>query len=322
MAAPPARRGWFGRPNKRPKVTSAAITATFGLGFMATVVVGSFWPMLRGEHTIDALPAAFGLLVSGLFASSGLRDLYWARKLRHVSDEEIEHRAAIEQVGAGPLPTVPVPKHTPGKRGYLLTATHDLGPGFVFLVLFALVWLIPCYLTFGDAWQLGFFMVVAITVEAILVFFIGRQILVHLRIRPTDIEVSAHPVAAGERFTLTFTQHGPLRTNSLDVRLVCEEEVRYQVGTDTRTEANIVFEQPLISEIGLDIPMQRPFHTSLEIEVPADAMHSFDAPSNVVRWKLITRGDVPSFPDFQRTAELVVVPARPAAGGYRARGRT
>lgn len=310
------RSRWLDPPKRRPNPKGSALVLVCALGFVGFVALGTF---RDGHRSVDLVPSAFVLAIAGLFVFGAIRDLYWWRKLQRVSDEEIAHRAEAEKVLVGALPTLPAPAHTPGKYGYRLTAGHDFGPGYVVLLLLALLWLIPTAL----AWQEGFgpFTIASIIAEVVMLALVARRLLILLRIRPTDVEVSAHPVAIGERFTLTFTQHGPLHTNSLDVRLVCEEEVRYQVGTDTRTETRIVFDQPLISELGLHIPVQRPFHTSLELVVPDDAMHSFQVPNNVVRWKVITRGDVPNFPDFERVAQLVVLPARPVAGGYRAPGR-
>jgi hypothetical protein len=280
--------------------------------------------VFRGLRTTSLGGGVFALLLLSVFLGVAVHGLYWRWRYRGLSDEEIAHRASTDQPGTGPLPTVPAPRHSRGKRGaYRLTANHDLGGGFAVLVLFALFWTVPSSAVIGDAAENGVHWWTALVLlpHALMIGFICRKLLVFTGIRPTDIEVSRHPIEVGERFTLTFTQRGPLRTNSIDVRLVCEEEVQYQVGTDTRTETRIVYEQPLVSELGLHITLQRPLHASFELTIPEGAMHSFEVPCNAVRWRVITRGDVPRFPDFERSAQLTVVPARPAAGGYRAPGR-
>jgi hypothetical protein len=280
--------------------------------------------VFRGLRSSTIGGGIFGLLVLSVFIAVAAHALYWRWRYRGLSDEEIAHRAGSAELGMGPLPTVPAPQHTPGKRGaYRLTANHDLGTAFALLVFFSLVWLVPSAGVVQDALESGvqWWTVLMLLPLVGMLLFMARKLLVFTGVRPTDIEVSRHPVEVGEPFTLSFTQHGPLRTNSIDVRLVCEEEVKYQVGTDTRTEKRIVHEQPLISELGLHITLQRPLHASFELTIPEGAMHSFEVPCNAVRWRVITRGDVPNFPDFERSALLTVVPARPVAGGYRAPGR-
>jgi hypothetical protein len=280
--------------------------------------------VFRGLGSSSLGGGLFALLVLSVFVGMGAHSAYWRWRYRGLSDEQIAHLASATQPASEVLPTVPAPQHTPGKRGaYRLTAAHDLGGGFVVLVLFSLFWTIPSSAVIRNALEnaIQWWTAVVLLPHAAMLVFICRRVLVFIGVRPTDVEVSRHPVEVGERFTLHFTQHGPLRTNSIDVRLVCEEEVQYRVGTDTRTETRVVYEQQLVSELGLHITLQRPLQAAFELTIPERAMHSFEMPCNTVRWRVVTRGDVPRFPDFERSAPLVVVPARPVAGGYRAPGR-
>ena len=63
----------------------------------------------------------------------------------------------------------------------------------------------------------------------------------------------------------------------------------------------------------LDVQIQRslPLETNFTFDVPADVMHSFDAPHNKIQWKLIVRGVPESWPEYQREFPVIIHPAIP-----------
>jgi hypothetical protein len=50
------------------------------------------------------------------------------------------------------------------------------------------------------------------------------------------------------------------------------------------------------------------------LAVPADTMHSFEAPHNKVIWKLTLRGAIAKWPDVSEEFPIVVTPVREGGG--------
>ncbi|NUO49345.1 MAG: DUF3592 domain-containing protein [Polyangiaceae bacterium] len=273
------------------------------------------------------------LVFIGSFVAFGVKSLYYHVAYRGLSPEQVAVRAA-RRAAVPPIarkssdPTVPAARHTRGEvLEHRLTPTRDSGLGLV-LVGFTVVWTLPVYALVRAALGGGSIVVVLAAVVFVVpwIFLIGtivHRLLAFIGIRPTNIEVSAHPLSAGETFTVALSQRGPLRLTSLVVDLVCEEEVRYRQGTDTRTESNEVYRRTLFSEQHLSIAYREPLLLQATTQIPEGAMHSFEVPNNAVTWKIVVKGDIPNFPDLARTAVLVVTPKRPEGGGaYRERGAT
>jgi hypothetical protein len=98
--------------------------------------------------------------------------------------------------------------------------------------------------------------------------------------------------------------------------LVCEEEVSYRQGTDTRTEKRRVHEQELYLEQELAIDRGGSHEVRRSFRLPPGAMHSFEASHNKVRWRIESEGKIPSWPDLKVHFPLIVYP--PRDGGSRA----
>jgi hypothetical protein len=57
-----------------------------------------------------------------------------------------------------------------------------------------------------------------------------------------------------------------------------------------------------------------PFESRCRVAVPAGAMHSFQADHNEVSWKLIVKGSVEGWPEYERQFQIVVTPANGHGG--------
>ncbi|MEN6497771.1 MAG: hypothetical protein ABFD16_26025 [Thermoguttaceae bacterium] len=143
-----------------------------------------------------------------------------------------------------------------------------------------------------------------------LIAYFFRRLLLATAIGPTLVEISDHPLYPGQRYELFIQQAGRLRLKSLQVLLVCEEEATYRHGTDARTEARRVYEQPLLAEASCEVQHGGPFEAQCEVEVPAGAMHSFKADHNEVNWKILVKGNVSGWPDYERSFPIIVHPRR------------
>ncbi len=168
----------------------------------------------------------------------------------------------------------------------------------------------------GDPeWLLTLFVMPLVLIGLGLVYYSLRQLLVTTGVGATRIEISHHPLRPGERYEILVGQAGRFSINSLEVLLACDETVTYRQGTDTRTERRRVFTNQVFRRDGFEIQPGMPFETRSPLEIPAAAMHSFKTLHNEIRWKLVVRGDVAGWPDFEREFQVVVYPqaaAQPA----------
>ena len=46
----------------------------------------------------------------------------------------------------------------------------------------------------------------------------------------------------------------------------------------------------------------------MKVQIPADTMHSFEAPSNKIIWSVHVKGEIPKWPDVDDEYALQVVP--------------
>ena len=94
------------------------------------------------------------------------------------------------------------------------------------------------------------------------------------------------------------------------VMLIFEEQ-----GTNSRTETCPVFEEEVYRRDEFQIQHGLPLEVKARLRVPDGAMHSFKSTHNEVRWKLLVKGDVRGWPNYEREFPLLVYPA--AGGGRR-----
>lgn len=163
---------------------------------------------------------------------------------------------------------------------------------------------------FSPSWWTTFRLVVLVytILGAALVYFLFNMLVAAAAIGPTNVEVSTLPFVPGESYSVFLTQAGHLSVNWLELRLVCEEEVSFTDGTDTRTEVEQVHDEMVFREEDFMIVDSQPFQKECRLDVPLSAMHSFLAEHNAVIWKLQVRAEAKNWPPFSRTFPLVVYP--------------
>lgn len=163
------------------------------------------------------------------------------------------------------------------------------------------------------SWFLTLFLVPFSLIGVLMLGLLVRAAWITLGVGPTHVEISKHPWRAGGEYEIWFSQSGKLTLKHFIVELVCEESVTYRQGTDTRTERCIVHRQPLFERRDFVIPDAAPLEEQVVCRIPATAMHSFEAPSNEIQWKIMVRADIVSWPNFERSFSIVVQPAEPVA---------
>ena len=96
---------------------------------------------------------------------------------------------------------------------------------------------------------------------------------------------------------------------SLSVWLACDEKASFRQGTDTRTECRRVYFDRCFLREQFEVQQGMPFEGRCQILVPSGAMHSFQSDHNEVCWKLIVKGSVAGWPDYEREFPVVVNPS-------------
>jgi hypothetical protein len=199
------------------------------------------------------------------------------------------------------------PSQSPGWR-LLATTVFSLMWNGVGCVL--MVWAIKSHLLGQAEWFLTVFLVPYLCVSAWSINYLLRLIWVHTGMGPTTLEISDHPLLPGHEYQVVVLQQGHITVHSLELWLVCQEEATYHQGTDIRTELRTVYDQRLFQQGEFQIEPAQPFQQSATFTMPATAMHSFQAGHNSVYWKLLVKGCVSGWPDFERGFALVVYPGQ------------
>jgi hypothetical protein len=140
------------------------------------------------------------------------------------------------------------------------------------------------------------------------IYFLFKQIWLHTGLGQTAVEVSDHPLYPGREYQVHLSQAGHLDVKSIELWLVCEEEVTYRQGTDVRREVRQVFEQQILSQGPAQIDPASPYRATCTLPIPTAAMHSFQSEHNAVYWKLVVKCAPTHWPDFERRYPIVVFP--------------
>ena len=158
-------------------------------------------------------------------------------------------------------------------------------------------------------WSEALFLIPFILVGLLLigaVILAGLNWFVAQLVGRVDVELSDHPLVPGATLRIHVAQAGLFSLGRVVVFLVCSEEVTYVAGTSTSTAKKDV-DQHSISD-----PEQNPDGGGLplttEFTVPADAMHSFEAPNNEINWTIRVTGRVLGLLPFSSEYSVTVSP--------------
>jgi len=146
----------------------------------------------------------------------------------------------------------------------------------------------------------------AVAIWALRVFL--RQVRQIAGVGPTILEINDHPLQPGGQYQLFVSQMGRMRLKSVRIELICEEESFFRQGTDVRADRHTAFTQELLREKGVRVDPMEPWQQQLSFDVPANAMHSFVATHNAIRWRLVVSGDSRPWPSFCRSFPVIVHP--------------
>lgn len=292
-----------------------------GFGFWVLVLVLSSFVLLGG-----------GGVVWTILHASATRE--WRSALaRRAANLDLRGTAEEADGPRAVFPNIPSDANltnSPGiKLSYRLPVVQSPAWRLIFASVFGLIWNISAavlvffamrsILSGRPEWFLVLFIIPFVAVGAWLVRDFVRQMLIHTGIGPTQVEISDHPLHPRTLYQVYLSQGGRLWMRSLALSLVCEEAATYQQGTDLRTETKSVFDRQVFRKADFRIDPGMPFEHQCAVEIPADAVHSFQSEHNAVNWKLVVRGEADAWPPFERAFPVIV---HPAHDGHQALGGT
>lgn len=132
------------------------------------------------------------------------------------------------------------------------------------------------------------------------VFFVYalRKVLVASAFGSAELYVDTIPLSLGQAVNIRYRR--PIRGNyvvtSVSGTLICQEWVRYRVGTDTRTATNQLCSLELPSPERVVSPIGG-IDVAWTITIPRNMPPSFEATDNAVKWLLRITAQVEKFPD-------------------------
>jgi|GEM_PF-580957 len=246
---------------------------------------------------------------------------------RPANDPQEVTRQSPPRVPSLQLPGMPLMSHTQGEvLPCRLSVSASAWGQVIGLVFVSLFWngitgvfvgiAVNSHLRGKPEWFLTVFITPFVLIGLFLICATLRLFLVAWGIRPAIVEISHHPLELGGRYSVYVRQSGPLTVNSLVVSLHCTEKVSYRQGTDTRTETARVFAAELFRQEGFEIDRGMPLEIRTELSAPEGSMHSLLGTHNSVDWKLVVKGDIANWPDFEAEFPVVVHPNKQIAEPY------
>ena len=155
-------------------------------------------------------------------------------------------------------------------------------------------------------WFLTIFLVPFVLVGLASFGFVGHFLLALANPRPRLTLTPGHPRLGNElRLEWGFTGRAG-RLGNLRIFLEGREEATYQRGTDTITEREIFATFDLINtQNDWEIP-----RGAVDLPIPSDSMHSFDADANKIIWEIKVEGEIDSWPDIGQNFPITIRPIR------------
>jgi hypothetical protein len=155
-------------------------------------------------------------------------------------------------------------------------------------------------------WFLTIFLIPFVLVGVFAFGLVGYSLLALANPRPRLTLTPGHPrLGAALHLEWRFTGRAT-RLSSLRIFLEGREEATYRRGTDTVTEREVFATFDVVNtENYWEIP-----RGTVEVPIPADTMHSFQADSNKIIWEIKVEGEIDRWPDVDQNFPITLRPLR------------
>lgn len=136
-----------------------------------------------------------------------------------------------------------------------------------------------------------------------------KPILAAQKIGAAAVVLSSEAPRIGEQFLVDYTQTTKSSVSVLDhtITLIFRESATYTRGTDTTT----VTDDITVNQISYGPMTLRPGEVNQrrwEIQIPPNAMHSFEGRKNALRWVLQTKIQMAGWPAYEEEFVFTVAP--------------
>ncbi len=220
------------------------------------------------------------------------------------------------------LPCIPSDANltnSPGvKQRYRLPEVQSPAWRLILAMVFCIIWTASAALLSGMAvlsfvkgqpeYFLAIFAIPFLVISGWSIRDMLRQWSVYAGVGPTHVEISDHPLKPGGKYWVYVSQSGRVTMKALAVHLVCEECATFRQGTDIRIEQKRVFNRQIDRRTDFRITPDEPLELETRLEIPTDAMHSFQSEHNAINWKLVIHGEAGAWPSFERCFPIIVYP--------------
>lgn len=137
----------------------------------------------------------------------------------------------------------------------------------------------------------------------IVIFF--YTLLASFNPRPALI-INSSQIPTGSTAHLDWHLTGRIdRLKTLTISLRAKEEATYKAGKNQHTDTNIFFKKeiycasaPALNQTG-----------QADFDIPAEAMHSFEAAHNKILWEIAVNGSIEKWPDIREEYKITVTPS-------------
>jgi hypothetical protein len=153
-------------------------------------------------------------------------------------------------------------------------------------------------------WFLNIFLVPFVLVGLLAVGLVGRFLLALANPRPRLTLTPGSPRLGDDlRLEWRFTGRAG-RLSGIHILLQGREEATYQRGTDTITEHEVFATIDLANtQNDWEIPQG-----AVDLTIPSDTMHSFDADRNKIIWEIKVEGEIVRWPDIDQNFPITIRP--------------
>jgi hypothetical protein len=142
-----------------------------------------------------------------------------------------------------------------------------------------------------------------------ILFRVVNPMVAKARVERPEVIISKGAVRVGESFRVTYRQ--PFKyaadVEKILIQFVLRETAIYRRGSSTYTAVHnhMHFEQ---TYPGRSYQSGQLFEDSLELQIPADGMHTFQAANNKLQWFVHVEIDFAKWPDYKDDFEVQVLP--------------
>ena len=316
------------------EVAFYAFLFLLGVFGLSLVLINELAPERVSNVPTEALQTDLSTWVMGILSvaaiiTGGATLVYRLMRLGASSERRsamASRAGSIEMIGPtsqdGPkLPSVPRGSsitESPGERLTYRLATEKTESGIAGPATLALLWSSVWFVLLAvvvsgfwygrPRWILAMLLIPFAMIGVWSFRFFLAQLRQHAGVGPTIVEISNHPLFPGKQYRLFVSQTGRLKLKRLTVQLTCEEETFYRQGTDVRVDRHEAIRQVLYKERNVSVDPKAPWEQQLELDLPANVMHSFVGTHNAIRWKIVIIGESRPWPSFCRSFPVVVHP--------------